>query len=522
MPRGRHRSVSTATRISLLAAICAPALVAVVLAVVAGGANTLRIAVLLGVSSAVGAVAWVVRGSTAHQRRLAEESIARRRERERMAEELRLAVERAEEHGLVLDVAAEHLTSRPQQLTPDLFARAAAVLDLLDRRGGGARPTAPSIVPAVRRPPVSSPDLVRAYAASMFGPGARSGVRPPVAPAAAVAAAANEAVRSDERRVAPAAGVRAMPEAGASRAGAASESDAVPASTPGSGKAGVPEPAIAAVTKATPLPAAAVDAESGPAAAPTPVAATVLGSETVPAVAAARPMAPIAPPTELTRYTEAVRVAEQPAGAGTTPEAAAPVAEPRAAEAPADVPVTGGSADVPAVTEAADTPGVESPASVPVAAETAEVTRMVRDKVLEVTRRVAGAGASGRFDFFAPRAPLAEPEATGFLTDELFGSDARYDALIAGRPHVDPVEPADVAPETDDIEADRIADPVHAEAEAPAAQPAPVHRGQGVRFAPAEPGRTPTGATQRKPLPVDLTAHDDTEEIPRIDIRKHA
>ncbi|MFI1581975.1 hypothetical protein [Embleya sp. NPDC020630] len=578
MPRGRHRSVSTATRISLLAAICAPALVAVVLAVVAGGANTLRIAVLLGVSSAVGAVAWVVRGSTAHQRRLAEESIARRRERERMAEELRLAVERAEEHGLVLDVAAEHLTSRPQQLTPDLFARASAVLDLLDRRGGGARPTAPSIVPAVRRPPVSSPDLVRAYAASVFGPGARSGARPPVAPAAAVAAAANEAVRGDERRVAPAAGVRAMPEAGAApraagtpRAGAASESATAPttvstpafgtaratasesvpatASTPGFGSARAAgpatEPEAAPVTASTPafgaarvaetapesdavpastpgfgkadVPVAAVDAESGSEAAPTPVAGTVRGSEVasepVPAVVAARPAAPIAPPTELTRYTEAVRVAEQqPAGA-----------EPRAAEAPADVPVTEDPADVPAATEAAaHAPGVGSPASVPVAAETAEVTRMVRDKVLEVTRRVAGAGASGRFDFFAPRAPLAEPEATGFLTDELFGSDARYDALIAGRPHVDLVEPADVPSETDDIEADRIADPVHAEAEAPAAQPAPVHRGQGVRFAPTEPGGTPTGAAQRKPLPVDLTAHDDTEEIPRIDIRKHA
>ncbi|WP_439675616.1 hypothetical protein [Embleya sp. MST-111070] len=593
MPRGRHRSVSTATRISLLAAICAPALVAVVLAVVAGGANTLRIAVLLGVSSAVGAVAWVVRGSTAHQRRLAEESIARRRERERMAGELRLAVERAEEHGLVLDVAAEHLTSRPQQLTPDLFARASAVLDLLDRRGGGARPTAPSIVPAVRRPPVSSPDLVRAYAASVFGPGARSGARPPVAPAAAVAAAANEAVRGDERRVAPAAGVRAMPEAGAApraagtpRAGSASESaaatapgstaastpasgtaratasESVPAtaSTPGFGSARAAgpatEPEAVPVTASTPafgaarvaesapesdavpastpgfgkagVPVAAVDAESGPEAAAMPVAGTVRGSEVasepVPAVVAAHPAAPIAPPTELTRYTEAVRVAEQqPAGAGTTPEAAAPVAEPRAAEAPADVPVTEDPADVPAATEAAaHAPGVGSPASVPVAAETAEVTRMVRDKVLEVTRRVAGAGASGRFDFFAPRAPLAEPEATGFLTDELFGSDARYDALIAGRPHVDPVELADVPSETDDIEADRIADPVHAEAEAPAAQPAPVHRGQGVRFAPTEPGGTPTGATQRKPLPVDLTAHDDTEEIPRIDIRKHA
>ncbi|OPC82299.1 hypothetical protein B4N89_16365 [Embleya scabrispora] len=628
------------------------------LAVVAGGADTLRIAVLLGVSSAVGAVAWVVRGSTAHQRRLAEESIARRRERERMAEELRLAVERAEEHGLVLDVAAEHLTSRPQQLTPDLFARASAVLDLLDRRGGGARPTAPSIVPAVRRPPVSSPDLVRAYAASMFGPGARSGARPPVAPAAAVAAAAHEAVRGDERHAAPAASGRAMPEAGsapraagapqaagAPRAGAAAESAhttepesaTAPASTPvfGAVRAAAPESESAPVTASTPVfgdarapesesvpatastpgigsareagaatepefdaapvtastpvfgaarapataptpgfgvarvvgtvpesdagqasvsgfgsagvpataattvPAKAVDAESVPAAAATPPAANALGAETgsvgagveseAPAVVAARPAAPIAPPTELPRYTEAVRAAEQSAGAGIPPEASAPVTEPRAAEAPADplastdVPVTGSPADVPAATEAAaDAPVVGSPASVPVAAETAEVTRMVRDKVLEVTRRVAGAGASGRFDFFAPRAPLAEPEATGFLTDELFGSDARYDALIAGRPHADPVEQADVAPETDDIEADRIADPVHAEAAAPAAQPAPVHRGQGVRFAPTEPGRAPAGAAQRKPLPVDLTAHDDTEEIPRIDIRKHA
>ncbi|GCD97257.1 hypothetical protein [Embleya hyalina] len=496
MPRGRHRSVSTATRISLLAAICAPALVAVVLAVVAGGANTLRIAVLLGVSSAVGAVAWVVRGSTAHQRRLAEESIARRRERERMAEELRSAVERAEEHGLVLDVAAEHLTSRPQQLTPDLFARASAVLDLLDRRGGGDRPTAPSIVPAVRRPPVSSPDLVRAYAASVFGPGARSGARPPVAPAAAVEAAANEAVRGDERRAAPAAGVRAMAEpgsapqaAGLSRAGTASAPTT--ASTPAPGSARVPESATVLGSGA--------------------VSETVSVEADAPAGAAARPAAPIAPPTELTRYTEAVRAAERP-------EAAAPVAEPRVAEAPA-----GDPADVPAATEAA----VES---VPVAAETAEVTRMVRDKVLEVTRRVAGAGASGRFDFFAPRAPLAEPEATGFLTDELFGSDARYDALIAGRPHADRVEPADVAPEADapadpvadDIEADRIADPVPAEAETPAAQPAPAHRGQGVRFAPTEPGRARSGAARPKPLPVDLTAHDDTEEIPRIDIRKHA
>ncbi|MGC0421331.1 hypothetical protein [Embleya sp. AB8] len=446
MPRGRHRSVSTATRISLLAAICAPALVAIVLAAVAGGATTLRIAVLLGVASAAGAIAWVVRGSTAHHRRLAEETIARRRERERMAEELRAANERAGEHEFALhhiggELAAAHLVSRPQQLTPDLFARGAAVLDLLDRRAGEARRTAPSIVPAVRRPPVSSPDLVPAYAASMFGPAAqpRAADPAPMRPAPA-----SEPVPAADRRPAP---------------------------------------------TAAPTPARAAE--------PAPIAREAAPIDP--------PAAPLAPPTELIR-TPAPEVA--PAAAVEAPVVAAVEA---LAEAPAEVPASG---------------------------ETAEVTRMVRDKVLEVTRRVADSGASGRFDFFAPRVDPAEPEATGFLTDELFGSDARYDALVAGRPHDEtsdaespdgPIEPTRAEPEVaaapdpvvDDIEADRIADPVRAE-ETPTVQPAPVHRGHGVRFAPAEAGRSRPGVPQPKPLPVDLTAHDDTEEIPRIDIRKHA
>ncbi|MEU0935770.1 hypothetical protein [Embleya sp. NPDC005971] len=461
MPRGRHRSVSTATRISLLAAICAPALVAVVLAVVAGGATTLRLAVLLGVLSAAGAIAWVVRGSTAHHRRLAEESIARRRERERSAEELRVAIERADEHELAVlqagELAADHLVSRPQRLTPDLFARGAAVLDLLDRRAGEARPTAPSIVPAVRRPPVSAPDLVPAYAASVFGPAARPAARVESAPAAATRPAAPVA-----RPAEPGRGV-ARP-------------------------AGAPAPAA-------PAAASRADSAAVPARAESPGAA-VAASSAPPAVA-----------------TPAVPV---PAGVS------APVAD-----TPADTP--GVASPPPAAAEpASSTP--TPPATVPAPArasgtETAEVTRMVRDKVLEVTRRVAGSGASGRFDFFAPKAAPAEPEATGFLTDELFGSDARYDALVAGRPQGEEIEPAEATsvPDraVDDIEADRLADPVRAE-DTPVVQPTPVHRGQGVRFAPSESDRVRPGVPRPKPLPVDLTAHDDTEEIPRIDIRKHA
>ncbi|MYV97034.1 hypothetical protein GT354_01830, partial [Streptomyces sp. SID3343] len=189
MPRGRHRQVSTATRISLLAAICAPALVAVVLAAVAGGATTLRIAVLLGVLSAAGAIAWVIRGTTAQQRRLAEETVARRRERERMADELRFALERSGEHEIALSLAAAGAAPRAQRLTPDLLARGAAVLDLLDRRGGEEPPTRSSIVPAVRRPPVSSPELVPAYAASMFGPATSSAEPEPASASEPVPAA---------------------------------------------------------------------------------------------------------------------------------------------------------------------------------------------------------------------------------------------------------------------------------------------------------------------------------------------
>ena len=361
MPRGRHRLVSTATRISLLAAVCAPALVAVVLAAISGGAAVLRIAVLLGVSSAAGAVAWLVRGTGAQQRRLAEEMVARRREREWMAREVRAADERSGEHEVALARARALIetttVSAPQRLTPDLFARAAAVLDLLDRRAGDDRRVAPSIVPAVRRPPVSSSDLVPAYAASMFGP-----AKPPVA------------------------------------------------------------------ARETPIP--------------------------VP-----------------------------------------PVVVPAAART--------GSAPAPA---------------------TVAVTRMVRARVHEVNRRMAGAGPAGTFDFFATRpgaAETAEAETTGFLTDELFGPEAGYDALVAGRPAAADADLADVVadagPVADDIEDDRISDPVAATTPAEVAPVAAEHRGPGVRFAPDEFAWVRPGATPRpKPLPVDLTAHDETEEIPRV------
>lgn len=434
-----------------------------------------------------------------------------------MADELRAAIERAGEHELALEragaSAADHLVSRPQPLTPDLFARGAAVLDLLDRRAGEARPTAPSIVPAVRRPPVSSPDLVPAYAASAFGPSARPRpAEPPRAPQAPV----REPARAEER---------GTPEVRPSPTRAAE--------TPREAAPTVREPVP------TVRPVAPIETAPG-AAAPEPIPvrpSAPLAPETAPA-AVTRPAVPIAPPTELTRTAE--RTLEAPVESEVAAEAtatedaptrsaSAPVAAaPAPAGAPASAEASGPAVEGPAeMTEAA--PVAASPAPAEAAesadAETAEVTRMVRDKVLEVTRRVADSGASGRFDFFAPRAAPAEPEATGFLTDELFGSDARYDALVAGRPHEDEVEPAEATlapdPVEDDIEADRLADPVRAE-EAPAVQPAPVHRGHGVRFAPDESDPSRPGVPRPKPLPVDLTAHDDTEEIPRIDIRKHA
>lgn len=382
MPRGRHRLVSTATRISLLAAVCAPALFAVVLAAVSGGAAVLRIAVLLGVLSAAGAVAWLIRGTTAQHRRLAEEMIARRREREWMAREVRAADERSGEHEVALERARaliETTTVRPPQpLTPDLFARGAAVLDLLDRRGGDDRRVAASIVPAVRRPPVSSSELVPAYAVSMFGP-----AKPP----------------------------------------------------------------------------APVEAE--------PVEAGAVGA-----------------------------VAARTSWADTPPVEAAPAVPPIGRSAGRDVP---------------------APATV-------AVTRMVRARVNEVNRRMAGAAApDGTFDFFGTRPGVVEaarPQAPGFLTDELFGPEAGYDALVAGLPAVADTDLADVAadddPAADAIEDDRICDPVAGTFDA-VAPVAVEHRGPGVRFAPDEVSWVPTGGAPRpKPLPVDLTAHDETEEIPRI------
>lgn len=446
-----------------------------------------------------------------------------------MAEELRAAIERADGHELAAvhagELAAAHLVSRPQRLTPDLFARGAAVLDLLDRRAGEARPTISSIVPAVRRPPVSAPDLVPAYAASVFGPAARSAARggaeistgttsAEAAPGAPAPAAGRSAVRAGTETTAVAPGA---PTSAAGRSVARSES-ASTAVAPGiAGPAsGRPTTSSGAAPTAASTPAAVRSAEQG-------------GSEDAGEAgptAGARPGTPIAPSAELSRSVALPAV-------GATAEVASEIAAPVASTAPAKTPAAAFDApaavpDAPA--QAATTP--EPVSSIPAPAEatalgfeTAEVTRMVRDKVLEVTRRVAGSGASGRFDFFAPRAALAEPEATGFLTDELFGSDAHYDALVAGRPHGDEIEPAratsvpDAA--VDDIEADRLADPVRAEG-APARGPAPVHRGHGVRFAPSESDRVRPGVPRPKPLPVDLTAHDDTEEIPRIDIRKHA
>jgi hypothetical protein len=447
MPRGRHRQVSTATRISLLAAICAPALVAVVLAVVAGGATTLRIAVLLGVLSAVGAIAWVVRGSTAQQRRLAEESVARRRERERMADELRFALERSGEHEIALSLAGVGAVPRAQPLTPDLFARAAAVMDLLDRRGGEEPPVRSSIVPAVRRPPVSSPELVPAYAASMFGPAKPSAATAVPEPVPA-AEAPSEPERTPER-------VRA----------ATSPAAAPPVATPVAAPARIAEPASA----------------------------------------------PISAAPQLIRFADAVPVPAAESG----PVASGPVASGPVASSEAESTEVEPAPDVEPMPVAA---AQQTPA--PTGSATAEVTRMVQDQVREVTRRLGG--VSGAFDYFRPRGAVAEPEATGFLADELFGSQAGYDALVAGRPHLHDefeFEPVAETPVPDDVEADRVADPVRAQEPTP---PVVEHRGRGVRFATFESDAAHPGVPRPKPLPVDLTAHDDTEEMPRIDIRKHA
>jgi hypothetical protein len=473
MPRGRHRQVSTATRISLLAAICAPALAAVVMAVVAGGATALRIAVLLGVLSAAGAIAWVIRGTTEQQRRLAEETVARRRERERMADELRFALERSGEHEIALSLAAVGAPPRAQRLTPDLLVRGAAVLDLLERRGGEEPPTRSSIVPAVRRPPVSSPELVPAYAASMFGPAQPSAATAPVPEPSPEPVRAAAAASKPERAAVPSSAAEAAPR---------------------------PEPAPAPINAAAPsaeaAPAPVRIAE--PAAAPITAAPRLIRfADTVP-VPAAEPAA-------------AEPIAAEPIDAeSTAPAPTAPAAVPIAAEPARDA--------EPMPVAAAE----QAPTPTPVESATAEVTRMVRDQVREVNRRLAD--VSGAFDYFAPRGAVAEPEATGFLTDELFGSQAGYDALVAGRPHPhEDFEFEDVteapAAATHDVDVDRVADPIGPPVPGPAAvEP----RSGGVRFATFESDAAHSGVPRPKPLPVDLTAHDDTEEMPRIDIRKHA
>ncbi|MGA4539812.1 hypothetical protein ACPA54_07435 [Uniformispora flossi] len=345
--------------------------------------------------------------------------------------------------------------------------------------------SAASQVPGVRRPPIAVSGLVPAYAASVFGPvqgtapaqavAAPTAPTAPTAPAAAVAPPARTA--GEATASAPAESV-ADSGAVAERRGSDSAASVIPGparrhAAPEASSAAPPPSAPAAVERRTPRHAApAAVAPPGTARVPEPRPKADAASDG--AVDASLPAAaePIAGPSAATATSPALDPAAELVLRPTAAvEAFVPTAEPAEAGPVLDL-------------------GVESlepaVAALPADEAVARVVRDVADTVRETNRRMAEAEtAAGRFDFFG-RPVAEEPAAEAAVPETEAEAEAGPQAPVPPRA---------------------------------ARAPRELIAGRAAAIRPLLTHEPRTG----RALPVDLTAHDDTEQLPKIvDDRKQA
>lgn len=491
-------------RISVLTAALAPALIAVIVAATADGAGALRVAVICAVASAVAVVALLRQSRLGYGKDLA----ARGRDRERLDEQLTGArEEHAETMGRLAGRERELATVRERETrlregetrlrerVAKLEARArdleGAVADAdnwAKRAEARAADAQTRALDAEKRAADLDalvwdlPSRPMRLTQELFTRGAAAlrnleNAGRPTAPVPAQAAAPVEA---DE----PASPVDVVgPARSASsveRTERTEQTESVEAPEPAAPAAPVAE-SVEPVESAEPAPAR----PEIPGVRHRPISVEGL----VPAYAASmygvRPAAPIAPRQEI------------PAARLPVPRPPAEVAVPERAVGDAPDLDLGIDSLEPAV------------AALPADDAVARVVRDVADTVRATTQRMSRSEGASSFDFFGRQLPAAAEAAEAPDTDVPSEADSEK------------------AHELDAVEAESTPEP------APEATPEPNHAApRTATRAPRDAGpRVETGPRPLltheprtgRPIPVDLTAHDDTEQLPRIvDDRKHA
>ncbi|MEU8133178.1 hypothetical protein [Streptodolium elevatio] len=519
MPRGRHRQSSALMRISVLAAALAPALIAVILAATGSGAGVLRVAVICAVVSAAVVVALLRQSRIGYGKDLA----ARRRERERLDDQLGEAREahadtmtRLAGRERELATVRERETrlregeTRLRERVAKLEARAKALEARTDEAEGRAKRAEGRAAESEARAAAAEKHAAELDALVWDLPS-----RPPVRLTRDLLVRGAASLRNLERG----SGERTATPAGTS----AQAPTSTPTSTP------TPTPAPSPVPASTPTPAP-IPAQ---AAAPTEPAERTEPSEPSDPVAPAAP--DVAEPVEAAPAPpEIPNVRHRPITVeGLVPAYAAAMYGLRSAEpaAPADpiaprpelpaarLPVRRPPAEV-AVPQSAvpEAPvldlGVGSlepaVAALPADDAVARVLRDVADTVRATNQRMSRPENTSSFDFFGRQ--LTAAEAGGPDTTTSAGTAAA--PTDAGAPA--PAQPVAAAksPESD-------------RSSAPAAATRPATRAPrdaGPRVVEAGPRALVTHEPRTgRPIPVDLTAHDDTEQLPRIvDERRRA
>lgn len=545
MSRGRHRQSSALLRISVLIAVLAPVFAAVLLAAVGSGAGVLRVAVLCAAASAV-ALVVLLRQS---RRNYGQDLAQRRRERERLAataaeireaHEQALARATAQERQVVTvrermaatrarlheaEARAEKAEARAAEAR-ERVAQADRRIAAAQTRTRQAEERAGRAASRVRELEVRTKELTARAAELDFGR-ATTGSRP-VRLTAELFAGGAAALRGLERSAAAKRAERA--ETAASEAKVAEFVEAAEAALAAVEGVRAAKPAEAAEAAATADPPVA---EPGAPERQAPLAPRAV----IPAARLLRPRRESAPPAE---RGEAARAAAD-AGTGAVEPAAASGVDP-VAESGAGTPF-GGPAGHPAVEQAEGAGGagetVEAPAAasaatpagvlpvprrpaevaVPVAADelgveldfgvdalepaiaalppdeaVARIVREVANTVRTVNERMSRSGDASSFDFFG-RAGAEDGDA-----EEAPAAEAESGSEAVPRPA------ETVAESVAETRSHRVVRDASARFEAVSARPLVTHEPR-------------TG----RPIPVDLTAHDDTEQLPQIvDTRKRA
>ncbi len=541
-------------RISVLAAALTPALTAVILAATGSGAGVLRVAVICAVTSAAAVVELLRRSRIGYGRDLA----ARRREREHLdgqldevreahadtmtrlagrerelatvreretrlregdtrlreriaklevraktleartdealgrakradarAAESEVRAAEAEKRAAELDALVWDLPSRPVRLTRELLTRGAASLRNLEREATrsaevDAEPVVAPVAPVAARvaEPVAAQGAVgsAAEAAAVVAEAASTGG------AAAVVAAESDvegnSVDEPAPKIAPVAEVASFDE---------------PAQVEGPAPVDESAPVVESKPVDEPVGTAAPVVPGIPGVRHRPIAVEGL----VPAYAAAmyglRPAAPIAPRPEL------------PAARLPVPRPPAELVVPQPADEDAPALDLGIGSLEPAVT------------ALPADDAVARVMRDVADTVRATNQRMSRSQSASSFDFFGRQLPAGGAGAV----------DVTETADVTVRPQ--PQALASEAqtsgtPETQASETQTSGVPASETPAAAAPRAVRAPRDAGPRIVPVGPRPLVTHEPRTgRPIPVDLTAHDDTEQLPKIvDDRRHA